>query len=495
MERLTGCRLRWWRAFLPVALACAVSSVQGGEQADQALAAVARLMASGEIAPGATLKLAFKPGNINALLGPNLEFQREWEERTGTLISARVMPNQPTLANFENFPAFDLTVGRPHEHRELLDRKLIAPLDDLAARFNFKLAGDAKTGFIRPRLQAYQDGRLVAVPADGDVTLLYLRRDLLEDPAEQKAYRAKTGRKLAVPTTWDEFDAQVRFFHRPGKGLYGAAEERDPEGGWMFWIQRYLSQSAPIQSLFDEKAHPLIDSPAGVNATSHYVNSARFGPPGATERGNDYSFTLPLFTQGKAYALINTIAGAKIFNAQGSAVRGKFLVVPLPGKRIAGKLLRRNMPIYGNNLVVAESSPNKALAFLFAMWLTDPDNSLRTVGVRGGHTDPYRWHHLQDQRIDALYTGDALRTFAAEWAVAVPSGTGLIEESAYLAILDDRLWQAAKGELSPAEAMRQVAAGWEALTERVGRDRQAMALKAFRSELLRAEPLPSARRN
>jgi multiple sugar transport system substrate-binding protein len=472
-------------------LALTAAPLHAAEQAQRALSAVADLIANGEIASGETLKLAFKPGNINALLGADLELQREWEEKTGTRISARVMPNQPTLANFASYPEFDLTVGRPHEHRELVDKGLITPLDDLARRFGFSLADDTASGFIRPRLQAYLGDRLVAIPADGDVALLYLRRDLLDNPVEQKAYKAKTGRDLKLPVTWAEYDAQVRFFHRPGKGLYGSAEERDPEGGWMFWLQRYLSQRAPYQPLFDEQARPLINSPAGIDATEHYVHSARHAPPGATEPGNDYSFVLPIFMQGKAYSLVNTIAGAKLLNGAGSQVRDRFLVAPMPGKRVGGTVLRRNVPIYGNNLMVAAASRNQALAFLFAMWLTDPDVSLRTVGARGGHTDPYRWHHAHDPRIEALYTPAALAVFRREWAFAVPAGLGVVNESEYGAVLDRNLWQAARGEISATEAMARTAREWEVLTERLGRDRQIASLAAFRDEMQRQEPLPA----
>ena len=67
---------------------------------------------------------------------------------------------------------FHLTVGRPHEHKELVDKGLISPLDDLVRRFGFTIADDTATGFIRPRLQAYLGDHLVAIPADGDVALM-----------------------------------------------------------------------------------------------------------------------------------------------------------------------------------------------------------------------------------------------------------------------------------------------------------------------------------
>lgn len=466
-----------------------VSNGYAGEQAEHAVAAVKRLIASGEIKHDAMLKLAFKAGNINSLLGVDLELQKEWEKQTGIMISARVIPQQPALANLKANLDVDLTVARNHEFPDLLGRGLIEDLAPLLKQYGFSLDGKPPSGYIRPRLQAHVGDKVAAIPADSDVVVLYLRRDLLEDPVERAAFRKAYGRNPAIPKTWQEYDQLVSFFHRPEQGLYGTAEERDLPGSWMYWLPRYFVQAAPYQRLFDEAVRPLIDSPAGVAATESYVRTVRFSPPEILGDGKDYSYVLPIFMQGKAFATANTIAAAKLFNAAGSAVRGKFIAVPMPGQNVGGKLVRHNLPIYGNNLVVSSRTTNRTLAFLFAMWLTDPDISLHTVGVKGGYTDPYRWHHLRDRRIMDLYTPEALAVFAQEWAVALPPGTGLPGDGDYLDTLDQNLWLAARGELSAAEAMRRTAAEWEKITERLGRDKQVQALRTFNLGFTAKEPL------
>jgi multiple sugar transport system substrate-binding protein len=143
------------------------------------------------------------------------------------------------------------------------------------------------------------------------------------------------------------------------------------------------------------------------------------------------------------------------------------------------KLVRRNLPIYGNNLVVSSQGAQRKLAFLFTMWLTDPDNSLRTVGVRGGFTDPFRWNHLLDQRIRDLYTPEALAVFAKEWPVALPPGTGLPGDGDYLTALNQNLWLAASGKITAAEAMKRTSREWEGLISRQDRDSHLAWLKIF----------------
>jgi len=482
-------RLNQW---ITAALLFFAASLPGfaGEQAERALAGVSALIATGEVTRDTTLKVAFKPGNINALLGPDLELQKDWEKRTGVMITARVIPQQAALINLKSNPDVDLTVARSHEYPDLIEQQLVEDLTPLLKYYGFSLDGKAPAGYVRPRLQAMFGDRVVAIPADGDVTVFYLRRDLMEDSAERAAFKKKHGRDLTPPKTWQEYDQLIAFFHRPEKGFYGSAEERDQSGGWMHWLPRYFVQSVPHRKLFDDKLRPLINSPAGIAATESYIRTVRYSPPEILQEGRDYSYTLPLFMQGKAFATVNTIAGAKLFNSTDSPVRGKFMAIPIPGNMVGEKRVRLNVPIYGNNLVVSSRSTQKKLALLFTMWLTDPDNSLRTVGVKGGHTDPYRWHHLTDRRIAELYTPEALQVFKAEWEVALPPGTGMPGDGDYLNVLDRNLWLAARGEITAPEAMNRTAAEWEKITERLGRERQLKFWRLFSANFADPEMVP-----
>lgn len=454
--------------------ACATA----GEQADRAIAAVRTLVASGQVPPGTRLRPGFKQGNISTFLGADLALQKEWESLTGIVLDARIVPQQGIRKTLATEKGIDITVARNHEFPDLVAEGLITGLDAFFAEYGFRLDDNRNDGFIRPELQAWSGGQTVAVPADGDVVMMFLRRDLMEDPAEQAAFRKAYGRPLVPPATWSEYEDLLRFFHRPAQGLFGCIEERDEDGAWMFWVPRFLSAAAPHTDLFDAQMRPLLDTPAAVAATESYIATVKYSPPGVTDNGNGYNFAMPFFAQGKAFAAMNTIAGARLFNAANSAVRDKFVAVRLPGYRHGGQLQRRNTVIYGNNLVITKDSRQPRLAFLYAMWLTDPDISTRAVGVAGGFTDPYRWNHLRDARIREIYTPAALESFTGEWAVAQPAGTGLRGDNEYLAALDRNLTAAARGEINAPEAMKRTATEWEAITERLGRAEQVRQWRA-----------------
>ena len=471
----------WKAMFAGLAVSLALcASARCAEQADRAVAAVKQLIARGEVKPDTVFKLRAKQGNMVSFLGRDYELQKDWERLTGILVDASVMPQLDSLEFIRSATDIDLTIARNHEYGDLFQGGLIEDLAPLFKRFGFTLPEDPDSGYMLLKHQAYFGERIVAIPADMDMALLFMRRDLLEDPAQRARFRDKFARELRAPRTWAEYQQLVEFFHRPNEGFYGTTEPREELTGWMYWLPRYLSAAAPNQHLFDDQMKPLINSPAGVAATESYVATVPFTPPQALEAGKDYSYTLPFFIRGNAFATILTSATAKISNRDDSAIKGKFMAAPMPGTVVGGRLVRRSQFIYGNNLVVPAKAPNKALAFLFAMWLTDPDNAARSVAANG-IADPYRYSILRDERVRAMYTPQALEVMKAELPIVAPSGTGLPGDSDYIAALNHNLWLAAGGKLAPKEAMAKTAREWEAITERLGRTPQIAHWQAFKT--------------
>ena len=451
-----------------------------GEQAERALAQVRQMATSGQIKPGTTIRLVVKQGNIVSFLGKEYELQREWERATGVMIDASVMPQRASLEFIRSSRDVDLTIARNNEYPDLFSAGLIEDLGPRLKRLGFSVSSASDAGFILPEMQARFGDGVVAIPADFDAGVLYLRKDLIDDPGHKQAYRKRFGVELSVPHTWAEYRQQVAYFHDADNGFYGALEPRERATGWMYWLPRYLAQRAPVQLLFDDDMRPLIDSPEGHAATRDYLATVPYSPPHITGEQNDYSYTLPLFLQGRGYSTIITIAGAKLAGSPASRIRGRFTVARLPGQPSGTGVRRRPVIMYGNNLVMPSNAPNKDLALLYAMWLTDPDISRRSVGVPGGFADPYRISHLDDPRIAAVYSPEGLQVLSESLPDVSPAGTGLPGDTEYLSALSDNLWLAARGEQSAAQAMARTAQAWEQITERHGRDAQRRWWRLFR---------------
>jgi multiple sugar transport system substrate-binding protein len=456
-------------------------SAHSGEQADRAVALVKSLIAQGEITPGSLLRLSVKRGNIANFLGENYTLKADWERLTGTFIDVHVMPQQASYELISNRKDIDVTIARNREYPDLYTAGLIINLSPLLERFNFTFNQEGlRSGYFLPQLQTTFDGNVVAIPADGDVALLYLRRDLLENPENRGKFKQQFGYELGKPNTWEEYNNLLKFFNDPKQGFYAALEPRSDQTAWMYWIPRYVSQGNPSRYLFDDLMQPLIDSPAGIQATEYFIKTIAYSPPDILVPGNDYSYTLPFFSNNKGFSTIITLAGAKLFNQDSSGVKDKFVTVQLPGSYVNGVLVQRTTFIYGNNIVIPKSSKQPILAFLYAMWLTDPEVSAQMIGVKGGFADPFRYDHIQDSRIQQVYTREALDTLLEGLTSVVPAGTGLPGDTQYIGALNRNLMRAARGQITAMQAMKETAEDWNLITDQYGRAKQIKLWRKFR---------------
>jgi multiple sugar transport system substrate-binding protein len=105
------------------------------------------------------------------------------------------------------------------------------------------------------------DGNLYLIPRHADVSALYYRADLYDNPEIAAKYKEETGKDLAVPTTLEDVDAQARFFVENGYSKYGyglAGKEEALTG--RFYELLFASGGA----LFDDNYEPTFNSTEGV---------------------------------------------------------------------------------------------------------------------------------------------------------------------------------------------------------------------------------------
>lgn len=101
----------------------------------------------------------------------------------------------------------------------------LVPLDDL-------LPPHALDDFDPATVElARVDGRLLGIPRNVDTRLLHFRRDLFDDPVEQRAFHRRFGYPLAPPATWDVFANLARHFTRP-PDRFGVAFPGRASGLW-----------------------------------------------------------------------------------------------------------------------------------------------------------------------------------------------------------------------------------------------------------------------
>lgn len=171
----------------------------------------------------------------------------------------------------------------------------------------------------------------VALPVhDGPECLIY-RTDLFENEVEKAAFKAKTGKDLVVPETWDDFVEVARFFNRPEENLYGTAFAAFPDGHntvFDFALQTWTRGG----ELVDENDCVIVNTPEAVKAMEFYrtiLNDSSAVHPRSSEMDSVQSGMC--FASGEIAMMINWFGFAAMSEViDESVVKGKLDIAPIP---------------------------------------------------------------------------------------------------------------------------------------------------------------------
>jgi multiple sugar transport system substrate-binding protein len=454
-----------------------LAPVQGHTSAERAVNAARRFA-------GTTLNLAWE-GGMQAhdpvyFSGPL------WERLTGIRINVIEMGTPIDM--------FRHVAEEQRSGAGLLDCGMLAPawMPDLLAQGalesldpyidHYLVAGD-----LDDLLPLYRDlgtwgGHRYGLFDDGDVLLLYYRRDLFEDQANQREFAARFGRPLGDPRRYDwlHFTQAARFFTRnQPPTLYGLAPfNRDLRWGW---FQGLLRKNGG--QFFDPHTmKPRVDAEPGLRTMSDLAALDAYMPPGVTDIAPKEAM-LTTYASGAA-------AMASYWPPLGRWTEGYGVTARerggMPRTRVVGKTGYALLPgavaelVLGYLLSVFAGSRNKEAAYLFIQWLNSPEISLERVMLPYALRDPFRQSHLASPKYRARWP--AAPRYLDTLAVATRRGALLdlilpghadYAEAFFVAITDVRL-----GAPVPA-AMRAMADRWEAITDRHGRGRQRAAYAEY----------------
>jgi multiple sugar transport system substrate-binding protein len=171
---------------------------------------------------------------------------------------------------------------------------------------------------------------------DGPECLIY-RKDLFENPDEQKAFAAQYGRELKPPITWEEFHETARFFTRssqPDKGpLWGTLFAAYPDGHNTLYdlVLQVWSRGG---ELYTADGLPTLRHPTVVEALDYYrsiVTDLRSCHPGANEIDSVQSGDV--FLSGQIAMMVNWFGFAARSSGPNSPLKDKLALAPIPGGR------------------------------------------------------------------------------------------------------------------------------------------------------------------
>lgn len=248
----------------------------------------------------------------------------EWEESSGFEVEIAAKLPHPALnerlrSDFDSGCAcYDLI--STHTKYAPSQADFLLPLDPY-------FTPDELSAFAPKMVELAQvDGRLLGVPRNIDVKLLYYRRDLFEDPQEKRGFLRRFGRELRVPETWDELREIAIYFNRP-PGLYGFVFPGRDSGLFGHFFELHAMAGG---ILLDGELRAAFDDEAGLWALGLLADLyAKASPPEVPDW--HYDEVTKCFLEGRAAMTTDWPSGYHLFtNPSTSKVAGKFGLAAYP---------------------------------------------------------------------------------------------------------------------------------------------------------------------
>ncbi len=426
---------------------------------------------------GATLNVFYEAGLQP--LDPKNFTGPMWEELTGIKINVIEAPLDEMFtkimqAHRAGSGAYDVLNVVPNQMPDLAFAGVLEPLDDWVEQYGYR----DELATIAPVYRDNQmmvEGTTYGFPDDGDVLVLYYRRDLFEDPDNMAEFKAKHGYDLAPPKTWQQFNDIGQFItDKYAPDIYGAGMLRQPGNAQYLFQERFRVEGGKF---FDgETMAATINSEAGVKVFTEMVEANKFMPPGVEQWGFIEAFNA--FLSGD---IAMTISWPPVGRWAAGYGKGTEALAWIPETKVADKIGYALPPggtpelAVGFSLAVASGSSNKEAAYLFIQWMNSEEISLQRVQLPFALRDPFRDSHFTSEEYRSRWSnaGDYLDTLKAG------AETGLLDLSL---IQTDRYEEGIRQAISrlwagddPQEILDDLAESWDELTERIGLEKQKRA--------------------
>lgn len=404
------------------------------------------------------------------------DFSERWEKLTS--IKIKIVP-----LGYTDIPAkimaeavaktgqFDMFNDFPYTAPDAVGSGVIIPLDGYAERGKPDFSG------VAPGLRYQQNyqSKLYTFVLDGDHLILALRQDLLDNPQARAEYKAKFNKEPGCPATMDEWEQMAAFFHtKPGQSRWGMTFDQGLYGAMGYRSINFSYRHFPAYFgglLFDKDMNPRINTPHGIQAIKQFASIVKYMPPDIQGWGTPQIY--PFWASGQAFSVMSfpSIVGFGNGNEK-SMIKGKQLSCLIPQtKGFDGKLVRRSPQAAGTGYMVSKYGKHPELAYWFIQWFTGPTVGDEAIAHPKGFWDPFRDSNLKNAAILKRF-GEQFVTTTMENSKYATSLLMLEGNYEYFNFLDKNLADVMNNNASAEEAAKRIEAGWNKVTNDVGRSRQ-----------------------
>jgi multiple sugar transport system substrate-binding protein len=463
------------RVFLEGGLGLTIANFMPWSGIPRAFAAAEddRIAAAAKSLGGADLKGMIWSNYYAAMQPPMEEFKKLTGIGVGNIqdISIFDAPQRAMAEALSHSPQFDFFHIDSNMIPSLASAGLLEPLDDYMKKADFKIeaVGDYAS------FMTYK-GHTYGVPTDGNVHIQYLRKDLMDDPDNQKKFADKHGKKLEYPGTWDdEFQIQ-KFFHNPDKDLYGSGSLRNRANGPTWWYMMFYSAGG---FPFDDDMNPTIDNAAGQYAVETYLQEKQVAHPESSGWGTPQM--IPRIISGKVVSCQYWDGTIGQNELPQSPTHGKWYYGLVPGSDKSGKRKYRSISSPLAAVLVNKYSPRKAQAAYLALWWGTVKNSTQIVSdTKISFHDAWGKAHMTAPSVMKKYTPAGIKAIKDNLEIVSPPIylTGYLE---FQDSLGKNLSEAYVGQAPAKDVLKRTSEEWSRIVGRIGKSKLKAELASYKA--------------
>lgn len=373
--------------------------------------------------------------------------------------------------------AYDALNVIPAWMPDLVQAGALEQLDTLVDKYGYRNELQKIAATYRDN-QMKVNGKIYGFPDDGDVFVMYYRKDIFADADLKSKFKTKFKYELTPPKTWKQFGEIGQFLteNLKDKGTYGASQFRESSYGNFLFQERYRNEGGKF---FDANMKAQVNNPTGVKVLTEWLSENKFMPPGVEKFG--FVENLAVFLKGESAMTVSWPPYGRFAAGYIKDEAMKWV----PESKVAGKVGYALPPgghpqlAAGFALSVASTSKNKELAYLFIQWINSEDISMQRVQLPYALRDPFRDSHFTSTEYLAKWPD------AKDYLAALQAGskTGLLDLSL---IQTDKYEEALRQGISrlwagdnPKAILDDVAKSWDETTAKVGLDKQKAVYNAW----------------
>jgi multiple sugar transport system substrate-binding protein len=434
-------------------------------------------------------------------------FLKPWEAYTGASIKWIDLSQADYNARLQQSIAtgtadFDiLEMGAPFEG-DMGVKDLLSEMPDWVKK---QVDFDDYVDYLKPPVGTW-NGKIHRITIDSDCHTLNYRTDVFSDPDLSKQWadwKDKAGLETwGKPKTWQQVQAVTKFLKGKklkGKEVYGFLDQPKGWGGFQFYFTgsratAYAKYPGEKNWLFDENMKPLVNNPAWVRAIQDVIDALPYEPadqinadPGTTAfqqfltgTGSLLEWWGDIGTTARASdtATIGDVLDFDLLPASDDVYnfrKGQWEKLP-SGPNVAPNMAYLGWGIYVMKTVDSDPKRQKAV-WSAAAHLGGKDLSMWTSAYPSGF-QPYRKSHTNLDLwalagYDKKYIGSYMKSQSDSYnhpnSAIEPRIPGIFQ---YYSIAEDELQKTFAGKQTAQQGADNVAAAWDKLTDKLGRDSQ-----------------------